>query len=247
MDLQPASAPSVPATDPLPQVRSVKDPTLESEFEHFAQGAELIIGVDEVGRGAIAGPVAVGVHVVQHGTTTFPEGLRDSKLLTEPHRQEMYPHVTAWGAGAVGYGSADEIDAHGITRMLGEAARRALRELYRARVPVERAVILLDGQHDWITPVLRAPLDVRTRVRADRECASVAAASIRAKVARDTLMREAHTTHPHYSWDSNKGYGAKAHYSGIDAFGLTILHRKTWIRQPVVADPVSDSRDKLVE
>ncbi|MEV8338443.1 ribonuclease HII [Leucobacter sp. NPDC077196] len=211
-----------------------KDPTLDVELACFAAGAEMVIGIDEVGRGAIAGPVAVGVHAVIAGTNTFPEGLRDSKLLSEKRRDAMAPLVHAWGAGAVGYASAEEIDAQGITAMLGHAARRALLELRATGVPVERSVILLDGAHDWLSAVLRAPLDVRTRVGADRECASVAAASVRAKVARDAVMREADEAHPEYAWASNKGYGAKAHFDGIASRGLTELHRHTWIKLAAV-------------
>lgn len=207
-----------------------KDPSLLFEQECFGRGAELIIGIDEVGRGAVAGPVAVGVHAVLSGVAEFPEGLRDSKLLSEKRREVIGPLVETWGSGAVGYASAAEIDARGITTMLGEAARRALLDLHGQGTPVARALILLDGAHDWLTPVLKQPLNVVTRVGADRECASVAAASVRAKVARDTVMRDAHELHPHYAWASNKGYGAKAHYSGIAEYGLTELHRKTWIK-----------------
>lgn len=209
-----------------------KDPTLEVEQACFAEGFELVIGIDEVGRGAVAGPVAVGVHAVMRGTTGFPEGLRDSKLLSEKRREAMAPLVREWGPGSVGYASAEEIDEHGIGAMLGEAARRALLELYAAGVPVDRALILLDGSHDWLSPALRSPLRVRTRIGADRSCASVAAASVRAKVERDALMREAHEAHPEYGWTSNKGYGSRAHYEGITALGLTELHRRTWIKQP---------------
>lgn len=207
-----------------------KDPTLSVEQGLFAEGAGLVIGLDEVGRGAIAGPVAVGAHVLLAGTDSFPEGLRDSKLLSEKRRDALAPLVAEWGQGSVGYASAEEIDKHGITAMLGEAARRALLELHRLGVSVDGAVILLDGNQDWLTPCLRKPLDVRTRVGADRSCASVSAASVRAKVARDALMREAHEAHPEYAWASNKGYGAKAHYAGIEAHGLTELHRHTWIK-----------------
>lgn len=221
---EPVTAVSAPA------VAIPKDPTLDVERALFDSGALLIIGIDEVGRGAVAGPVAVGVHTVVAGTEVFPAGLRDSKLLSEKRRDALAPLVAAWGAGAVGYASAEEIDARGITTMLGEAARRALLELHRSGVPVDQAVIILDGSHDWLTPCLRAPLDIRTRVGADRSCASVAAASVRAKVARDALMREAHEAHPEYAWASNKGYGSKAHYAGIADHGLTELHRHTWIK-----------------
>ncbi|GAA2187461.1 ribonuclease HII [Leucobacter alluvii] len=215
---------------PVEAAPTTKDPTLDVERAFFAAGAQIVIGIDEVGRGAIAGPVAVGVHAVVAGTHSFPDGLRDSKLLSEKRRDAIAPLVHAWGAGAVGFASAEEIDTQGITTMLGHAARRALLQLRATGVPVERSVILLDGAHDWLSAVLRAPLDIRTRVGADRECASVAAASVRAKVSRDALMREADAAHPEYAWASNKGYGAKAHFAGIATNGLTELHRHTWIK-----------------
>lgn len=210
-----------------------KDPTLDFEQSCFSKQIELVIGLDEVGRGAIAGPVAVGAHAVVAGMAEFPIGLRDSKLLSEKRRETLAPLVATWGSGAVGFASAAEIDTHGIIAMLGASARRALLELHRAGVPVNRALILLDGSHDWLSPVLRSPLNVITKVGADRTCASVSAASVRAKVKRDAVMREADAQHPHYAWASNKGYGAAAHYSGIASHGLTDLHRKTWIKQSV--------------
>ena len=216
--------PPMPASDPG------KDPTLRFELSCFDAGAALVIGVDEVGRGAIAGPVAVGVHAVLRGTAGFPEGLRDSKLLSEKRREALAPLVVEWGVGAVGFAQAHEIDERGISWALGEAGRRALLELHEAGVAVGDAVIMVDGKHDWLSPALRRPLRVQTRVGADRSCASVAAASVRAKVLRDALMREAHETEPHYAWVSNKGYGAKAHYEGIALHGLSALHRKTWIK-----------------
>lgn len=225
------SATASPAGEISPATRPSKDPTLDLEAAYFAAGAELVIGIDEVGRGAIAGPVAVGAHTIWAGTDTFPEGLRDSKLLSEKRRDLMSPLVREWGSGAVGFASAEEIDAHGITAMLGASARRALLALHQSGVPVSRAVILLDGSHDWLSEALRSPLDVRTKVGADRACASVAAASVRAKVDRDALMREAHDAHPVYAWESNKGYGSKAHYAGIAEHGITELHRATWIKQ----------------
>lgn len=207
-----------------------KDPTLDFERELWALGAPVVIGLDEVGRGAVAGPVAVGAHAVLAGTTEFPAGLRDSKLLSEKRRALVAPLVAEWGVGAVGYVSAAEIDAHGITAALGEAARRALLDLHARGIDVTQAAIILDGSQDWLTPVLKAPLNIRTRVGADRLCASVAAASVGAKVARDQLMCEADEAHPEYAWASNKGYGSAAHYAGITAHGLTELHRHTWIK-----------------
>lgn len=207
-----------------------KDPTLEVEYAYFRAGATLVIGLDEVGRGAIAGPVAVGAQVVSASTDSFPLGLRDSKLLSELRREALAPLVREWGPGAVGFASAEEVDEHGITAMLGAAARRALLKLHEQGVAVNSAVILLDGSQDWLTPVLRTPLTIDTRVGADRSCASVAGASVRAKVERDAVMRDAHETHPHYGWSSNKGYGAAAHYAAIAEHGITEMHRASWIK-----------------
>jgi len=208
-----------------------KDPSLAFEHACFERGAGLVIGVDEVGRGAIAGPVAVGVHVVTAGTSDYPQGLRDSKLLSEKKRESLAPTVLEWGVGAVGYVSAAEVDARGVSWALGEAGRRALLELHHAGVGVADAVILVDGKYDWLSPALRVRFDVRTVVGADRQCASVAAASVRAKVNRDAHMRHLHDEEPHYEWASNKGYGASAHYRGIEAHGLSIHHRASWIRR----------------
>lgn len=234
---------AAPATAPLVAAQS-KDPTLDVEQAAFTQNIQAVIGVDEVGRGALAGPVAVGAHAVFHGTREFPQGLRDSKLLSEKRRETLAPLVLDWGAGAVGYASPAEIDELGITRALGLAGRRALLQLHEllrtagASVTVTEALILLDGKHDWLTPALKSPLNIHTRVGADRACASVAAASVRAKVERDTLMREADATHPGYAWSSNKGYGSRAHLDGLQKLGLTDLHRKSFLRayQPKPAE-----------
>lgn len=208
----------------------MKDPTLDLELGLAEDpSVSAIIGVDEAGRGAVAGPVAVGVHAFVPGTTTFPLNLRDSKLLSEKRREHLFPLVEAWGAGTVGYGSPAEIDAHGIAPMLGQAARRALLDLHQTGIDMTRAVIVLDGTHDWLSPVLQRPLRVLTRAGADRLHASVAAASLRAKVLRDRLMREAHTEHPAYDWERNKGYGSAKHYDAIREHGLTSHHRVTWI------------------
>lgn len=216
-----------------PGASAQKDPTLDIEHAYFASGSVLVIGVDEVGRGAIAGPVAVGAHAVAAEVGEFPAGLRDSKLLSEKRREAIAPAVAQWGAGTVGYASAAEIDEHGIAWALGEAGRRAFARLAEAGLPIEQATVLLDGRHDWLSPALsRQPfplLDVRTLVGGDRTCASVAAASVRAKVERDAIMRAADAEHPGYGWASNKGYGAKAHYEGIAELGLTPLHRKSFV------------------
>ena len=207
-------------------------PTLEVEHELAAPLAPggLVIGMDEVGRGAVAGPVAVGAVAVAPTGLIVPDGLRDSKLLTEPRREALYPVVSVWGsARAVGLASSQEVDALGIIAALGLAAGRALVSLHDAGVPIPISVVLLDGSHDWLTPALRHPPRVRTRIKADRDCASVAAASVLSKVHRDRLMATSDIEHPGFGWARNKGYGAPDHLAAIRAAGPSPLHRLSFL------------------
>lgn len=203
-------------------------PTLDVEAELFAGGASVIIGMDEVGRGALAGPVVVGVCAIAT-VREFPDGLRDSKLMTERRRTVMVPALREWGMCATGAAEATEIDEWGITRSLGLAGHRALVTLFEAGVSVGNAIVILDGKHDWLTPVLSSPVPVITRVGADQTCASVAAASVIAKVWRDELMINISANHPEYAWESNKGYGAAVHLEAIERIGPTTWHRRTWL------------------
>ena len=202
------------------------------ESSIFAGGATLIIGIDEVGRGAMAGPVMVGVCAITASLTDFPAGLRDSKMLSAPKREKLAPILLAWAPSAVGAASAAEIDEFGITACLGLAAKRALIALHSAGIPVGNSTVLLDGAHDWLNPALTSKLRVITRVKADQDCASVAAASVVAKVERDALMVQLDAVHPHYGWASNKGYGAAIHMEAIRTIGVTDHHRKTWVKTP---------------
>ena len=192
---------------------------------------ELIISLDEVGRGALAGPVAVGAAVMDAAGARrrVPEGLRDSKLVTELRRPEVAARAAAWvQASAVGWASAAEIDEVGIMRALGLAASRAVQAVADQGAVLDGALILLDGNHDYLSKVHPAPLRVRPVVKADRDCASVSAASVIAKVARDTHMTELHGTHPAYQWDRNKGYASTAHRDAIRSVGLSPHHRASW-------------------
>jgi ribonuclease HII len=168
-------------------------PTLEFERELFAAGATALAGIDEVGRGALAGPVSVGVVVIQPSVGEIPAGLTDSKLLKASAREALIPLIHEWClASAVGHASAQEIDEVGIIAALRRACIRALSTL-----PIAPDVVILDGSHDWLTkaddlfaeadPVATPP--VHMRIKADLTCASVSAASIAAKVERDALMR----------------------------------------------------------
>jgi len=207
-------------------------PTLDIERELFAAaGGGFLIAVDEVGRGALAGPVAVGMVVIGPEMPAFPEGLRDSKLLKEAVREGLAPQCASWGLfSAVGESTPAEIDEHGIVTALGIAGWRALGALRAAGAPVGEASVLLDGNHDWLNPVLETRMHVTTRVKADMACASVAAASVIAKVHRDHGMISLHDDYPQYGWLSNKGYGSAAHLAAIAESGPSEHHRRTWIR-----------------
>jgi len=199
------------------------EPTLDVEREFFAGGARIVAGVDEVGRGAIAGPVTIGVVAIDASVGDIPAGLRDSKLMTPKRREAMVPVAKEWGlAWATGSATAQEIDKIGIMSALGLAASRALQKL-----GVTPDVLILDGNSSFLVEEDNGPRVV-TRVKADQDCACVSAASVIAKVERDALMTELHEQFPHYGWDGNKGYGAKAHTDAIKTHGLTDLHRKSW-------------------
>lgn len=212
----------------------VSDPTLDYETSLFDAGAAFVIGCDEVGRGAVAGPVAVGMAVIDTSCVEIPAGLRDSKLLSEKKRVALAPLVTRWVLhSAVGLAGPEEVDRLGIIAALGIAGKRALGILHAQGVDVLSCVIVLDGNHDYISPVLQHPLDVRTRIKGDRDCASVSAASVIAKVHRDTLMITEHERFPGYGWLGNKGYGSVQHMSAIREFGVTDYHRRTWLTDHV--------------
>lgn len=190
-----------------------------------------VIACDEVGRGALAGPVAVGAAVIDESRSRrrIPEGLRDSKLVPEPRRPQVAARAAAWVcASAVGWASAAEIDEVGIMRALGLATLRALADLRAHGVLPEEAIVLLDGNYDYITPAGGTGLRVRPVIKADRDCASAAAASVIAKVARDTLMTGLHDDHPAYGWARNKGYASPDHREAIREHGLSAHHRASW-------------------
>ena len=191
----------------------------------------MVIACDEVGRGALAGPVAVGAAVVTPvgARRRIPAGLRDSKLVPEPKRADVAARAAAWvSASAVGWASSVEIDEIGIMRALGMAAIRALAELRGQGVVPEEAIVLLDGNYDYITPAGAEGLVIRPVIKADRDCASAAAASVIAKVARDALMTGLHDELPAYCWASNKGYASPEHRDAIREHGISRHHRASW-------------------
>lgn len=209
---------------------TVVEPRLTLERRLLREHA-LVIACDEVGRGALAGPVAVGAVAVDaaRARRRVPEGLRDSKLVPAARRAEVADRAAGWvEASAVGWASSAEVDEVGIIRALGLAALRAITGLRSHGVVPEEAIVLLDGNHDYITPAGGAGLLVRPVVKADRDCASAAAASVIAKVARDGHMTELHDDWPHYQWARNKGYASEEHRAAIRSIGLSAHHRASW-------------------
>lgn len=212
-------------------------PTLRLERSLLRDRCTVLACADEVGRGALSGPVTVGVVAVTATTPTAPQGVRDSKLLSPDVRQRLAPRVRRWattrGAGCgVGHASPAEIDDVGIMAAMRLAARRAFVDLTSAP-----DLVLLDGNHDYLTTLGQVSLfdadevplpPVVTAVKADLRCAAVAAASILAKTERDALMVELAERHPEYGWQENKGYASPAHVEALRVHGPSEHHRRSW-------------------
>jgi ribonuclease HII len=192
------------------------------ELERDIAGSRSVViaGVDEVGRGAWAGPVVVCAAIARAGFPEPPGGLTDSKRLTAKRRAELAAELPGWvEAYAFGSASHEEIDALGMTAALRLAARAAL-----AGLPGRPDVVLLDGKHDYIG----SPWRVRTAVKADLRSVSVAAASVLAKVNRDALMAQLGEACPDFAFADNAGYPAPAHQQALAAHGPTPYHRLSW-------------------
>ncbi|MFE9427237.1 ribonuclease HII [Kitasatospora sp. NPDC006697] len=193
-------------------------PTHSVERSLRRAGAGVVVGLDEVGRGAWAGPVTVGAAVT--GLRKAPEGLTDSKLLTPRRREQLAPVLAGWvTASAIGQASAQECDDLGMTAALRLAAVRALEAL-----PVEPDAVILDGKHDY----LGGPWRVRTVIKGDQSCVCVAAASVLAKVHRDALMAELAPRYPEFGFAENAGYPSPVHRAALEEHGPTGLHRLSW-------------------
>ena len=209
-------------------------PTLRMERELLRSGATVLACADEAGRGALSGPVSLGLVVITAQTTPAPAGVRDSKLLSPQRRAELVPRIRQWTAHAVGMASAQEVDRLGVLAALRLAGQRAIADL-----PVTPDCVLLDGNYDYLSATAQPPLfndesgngampPVVTRVKADLRCAGVAAASILAKTARDALMVELDREYPEYQWQHNKGYAAPEHIEALRRVGPSPHHRVSW-------------------
>lgn len=196
-------------------------PTLEIEQQLRADGARVVAGVDEVGKGSWAGPLVVCAAVVRTDVAVDELVARDSKALSEKRRETIFETVTAqcthWALGVV---SANECDRLGMSNAQRLATKRAVMGL-----GVEVDAVVADGKWDFVSPLVPR---VVMRVKADAVSASVAAASVLAKVSRDRMMRELAVEHPHWNFAGNKGYPCPKHREGLRMHGASPIHRMSW-------------------
>lgn len=192
----------------------------ELENELFDSGIGVICGVDEAGRGPLAGPVCAAA-VILPKDLELP-GLTDSKKLTDRKRRELFPliqeHAVAYG---IGFATEQEIDEINILQATFLAMQRALDQL-----AVMPDLALIDGNREK-----NFGIPVKTVIKGDTLSANIAAASILAKVSRDNLMVELAETYPQYGFEIHKGYGTKAHYAALREFGPSPIHRMTFLKK----------------
>ncbi len=206
-----------------PQLRSAlkrRSPSLTVERGLWSAGHRVVVGVDEVGRGAWAGPLSVGAAVLPQDRRVYK--VRDSKMLTEPEREVMFERIADWcNTWAVGHATQVECDTLGMSAAQKLAASRAIEGL---GLPAAPDRVLLDGNWDFVGRGTTVKL-----VKGDSRCLSIAAASILAKVTRDRLMRAEADNHPGYDFDLNKGYPCPRHKLALAAYGPTAIHRRSWV------------------
>jgi ribonuclease HII len=189
------------------------------EQELYAEGVRLIAGIDEVGRGPLAGPVVAAAVILPEGFDIL--GVDDSKKLSEKRREELYVEITRCAVG-YGIGIIDNLIIDEVNIL--EATKLAMKQaLGKLETPPE--YILIDA-----LTLKDIEIPQKGIIKGDSLSVSIAAASIVAKVTRDRMMDEYHEKFPHYSFDQNKGYGTKAHYEGIDCHGMCELHRRSFLK-----------------
>ena len=192
----------------------------EIENSLYSNGYKVICGVDEAGRGPLAGPVCAAAVILPKGLEI--PGLTDSKKLTDKKRRELFPIIKEQAvAYGIGLASHEEIDEINILQATYLAMERAL-----AQLAVKPDIAMIDGNRakDFGLPV-------RTVVKGDSLSMNIAAASILAKVTRDDLMLEMAEKYPEYGFEVHKGYGTKAHYEALRQHGASEIHRKTFLKK----------------
>jgi ribonuclease HII len=194
---------------------AAKIPDFTHEAAALARGAERVVGVDEVGRGPLAGPVTAAAVRLDPGR--IPEGLRDSKVLSAARREALYNAIMAVAEVSVAHASVEEIDHLNILRASHLAMERAVSGLHADHA-------LIDG--NLLPRGLTCP--ATAIVKGDAVCLSIAAASIVAKVTRDRIMVDLAQQHPGYGWEANAGYPTRAHLEALQILGVTPWHRRSF-------------------
>ena len=192
----------------------------EIENSFYCDDIQVICGVDEAGRGPLAGPVCAAAVILPRGLEI--PGLTDSKKLTDKKRRELFPVIQEQAiAYGIGFATEQEIDEIIILQATFLAMQRALDQLN-----VKRDLALIDGNREK-----DFGLPVKTVVKGDSLSANIAAASVLAKVTRDNLMVEMAETYPQYGFEIHKGYGTKAHYAALREHGASPIHRMTFLKK----------------
>ena len=192
----------------------------EIEKELFEKGYNLIAGVDEAGRGPLAGPVCAAAVVLKDGQ--FIEGVNDSKKLSEKKREELYDKIIKEAVSyAICFSDEKEIDKINILNATFKAMNEAVNSLN-----VTPDYVLIDGNR-----IKGMDLPHECVVKGDAKCNSIGAASILAKVSRDRYMKKIHELYPEYGFDKHKGYPTKLHYEKIKEYGILPLHRLTFLKK----------------
>ncbi|MDF2656168.1 MAG: ribonuclease [Bacillota bacterium] len=203
---------------------------MQVEQELYRTGVRYIAGVDEVGRGPLAGPVVAAAVILPDDFSVL--GVDDSKKLSEKKREALYDliidHAVAYSVGITDNYVIDKINILEATKL---AMRKALNGL-----SVKPEYILIDA-----LTLKDIPTPQRGIIKGDSISVSIAAASIIAKVTRDRLMKEYHERFPQYAFDQNKGYGTKAHYEGINCYGTCLLHRRSFLKSYFMEEEVTEA------
>ncbi|WP_089997214.1 ribonuclease HII [Cognatiyoonia koreensis] len=193
------------------------EPDFEFETNAYKHGFLAVCGVDEVGRGPLAGPVTAAAVILD--PANIPEGLNDSKKLSVKKREALFDLLMIQAHVAIGEASVAEIDEHNILRASHMAMVRAI-----AGLKTRADYALIDGNQTPRGLTIRS----ETLVKGDSRSLSIAAASIVAKVWRDRLMVTLSQQYPHYGWETNAGYGTKVHQEGLKSHGVTPHHRRSF-------------------
>lgn len=195
-------------------------PDFEIEKKAYDKGFKYVCGVDEAGRGPLAGPVCAAAVILPEDCEI--EGLNDSKKLSEKKREALYDIIISKAlAYSVCYGTLEEIEQYNILNATFLAMNRAIESL---KIPADYA--LVDGNR--VPKEIKIPCE--TVVKGDAKSASIAAASILAKVTRDRLLLEYDSKYPEYGFKNHKGYGTAAHYAAIKEYGPTPVHRLSFLK-----------------